>query len=90
MTSLKAEKKPRLKEAKSSNTSKKIEASSSHIGHRARLRDRFLKVGSEGLADYELLELLLFVALPRGDTKPLAKALINEFGSLKNIPGILR
>ncbi len=53
-----------------------------YAGHRARLRERFLKSGGEALADYELLELLLFQALPRGDTKPLAKALIGRFGSL--------
>ena len=56
-----------------------------HVGHRARLRKRFLKAGADGLADYELLELLLFGALPRGDTKPLAKRLIHKFGSLKNV-----
>ncbi len=56
------------------------------IGHRARLRERFLaslNVGGEStLPDYELLELILFGARPRGDVKPLAKALIKEFGSL--------
>ncbi len=50
-----------------------------YAGHRARLRERFLKSGGDALADYELLELLLFQALPRGDTKPLAKALIAKF-----------
>jgi DNA repair protein RadC len=50
-------------------------------GHRERLRERFLGAGSEALADYELLELVLFRALPRGDVKPLAKDLIARFGS---------
>ena len=53
-------------------------------GHRERLRQRFLEGGAEALADYELLELVLFAAIPRGDTKPLAKALIDRFGSFAN------
>ncbi|TDJ61938.1 MAG: DNA repair protein RadC [Proteobacteria bacterium] len=51
-------------------------------GHRARLRARFLADGSGATPDYELLELLLFYALPRVDTKPLAKALMARYGSL--------
>jgi len=54
---------------------------SPHAGHRQRLRDRFLKGGADALADYELLELVLCLAHPRGDTKPLAKRLIARFGS---------
>jgi DNA repair protein RadC len=50
-----------------------------YLGHRDRLRERFLNGGRDALADYELLELLLFMAIPRRDTKPLAKALIAEF-----------
>jgi len=50
-------------------------------GHRERLRDRFRDAGAEALADYELIELLLFRAIPRRDVKPLAKALIQRFGS---------
>lgn len=49
-------------------------------GHRERLRARFRKTGSEGLHDYELLELVLFRAIPRRDVKPLAKDLIKTFG----------
>jgi DNA repair protein RadC len=45
------------------------------IGHRERLRERFRTAGHEALHDYELLELVLFRALPRQDTKPLAKKL---------------
>jgi DNA repair protein RadC len=52
-----------------------------YFGHRDRLRERFLKSGAEALPDYELLELLLFRALPRRDVKPLAKALLRRFGS---------
>ena len=48
-------------------------------GHRARLRRRFLAGGADAVADYELLELLLFQALPRGDAKPLAKRLLAHF-----------
>lgn len=70
-----------------------------HKGHRQRLRERFRKTGEQGLADYELLEFLLFSALPRQDTKPIAKALLQRFGSfpaalaaprerLKEIPGL--
>ena len=51
-----------------------------YIGHRKRLRDRFLKAGGEALPDYEMLELMLFLAQPRGDTKPLAKRLMARFG----------
>ncbi|MEO1968171.1 MAG: DNA repair protein RadC [Sphingomonadaceae bacterium] len=51
-------------------------------GHRARLRHRLLTGGPEALADYELLEFLLFAGVRQGDTKPIAKALIARFGSL--------
>ncbi len=56
-----------------------------YSGHRQRLRDRFLKSGADGLADYELLELILFAAKPRSDVKPMAKALIKEFGSFTDV-----
>ncbi len=55
--------------------------------HRDRLRKRFREVGGEDLRDYELLELLLFQAIPRIDTKPLAKALIAKFGSFGDVLG---
>ena len=54
-------------------------------GHRERLRSRFLDGGADALPDYELLELILFAASPRGDVKPAAKRLIAEFGSLGNV-----
>jgi DNA repair protein RadC len=56
-----------------------------YFGHRQRLRDRFLKTGADGLADYELLELILFGAKPRSDVKPLAKLLIKHFGSFADV-----
>src|SRR5437763_13882395 len=54
-------------------------------GHRERLRERFFSAGPDALSDYELLELALFAALPRRDTKPLAKALLKEFGSFAEV-----
>ena len=54
-------------------------------GHRARLRERFLAGGADALPDYELLELLLFDAIPRIDVKPLAKRLLARFGHLSAV-----
>src|ERR1700741_4614692 len=54
-------------------------------GHRARLRERFYAAGPEALSDYELLEMALFPALPRRDTKPLAKLLLKKFGSFAEV-----
>lgn len=70
-----------------------------YLGHRERLRRRFRGAGPDALPDYELLELILFRAAPRRDTKPLAKALIARFGTfaealnapeelLREVPGI--
>ncbi|MGE0667112.1 MAG: DNA repair protein RadC [Sphingomonadales bacterium] len=56
-----------------------------HLGHRQRLRERFMNGGASSMPDYEVLEMLLFSALSRGDTKPLAKALIDRFGSLADV-----
>ena len=50
-------------------------------GHRDRMRTRLLKAGPEALADHEMLEMVLFLALPRRDTKPLARALLTRFRS---------
>jgi DNA repair protein RadC len=52
-----------------------------YLGHRERLRQRFRSGGADAMPDYELLELVLFRAFPRRDTKPLAKALLARFGS---------
>jgi DNA repair protein RadC len=54
-------------------------------GHRERLRARFMKGGADAMPDYELLELTLFAAVPRRDTKPLAKALLLRFGSFAEV-----
>jgi DNA repair protein RadC len=54
-------------------------------GHRERLKERFKKVGADGLADYELLEMFLFLIIPRGDVKPIAKGLLKRFGSFEHI-----
>lgn len=53
-------------------------------GHRKRLRSRLLTAGPESVADHELLELVLFLALPRRDTKPIGRALLARFGSFAN------
>ncbi len=58
-----------------------------YLGHRDRLRDRARSGGLTALPDYELLELYLFRSLPRGDVKPVAKALIARFGSLAGVLG---
>ena len=54
-------------------------------GHRQRLRERFLKSGADALPDYEMLELLLYLGLPRRDVKPLAKALLDRFGTFAEV-----
>jgi DNA repair protein RadC len=54
-----------------------------YLGHRKRLKERFKNVGSHGLADYEILEMFLYLVIPRGDTKPVAKALLKKFGSFE-------
>ena len=70
-----------------------------YLGHRERLRRRFRDAGADAVPDYELLELILFRAVPRRDTKPLAKAILAQFGTfaealnapeerLKEVPGL--
>jgi len=61
------------------------EASPHYHGHRERLRARFREAGSEAVSDYELLELVLFRAIPQRDVKPLAKELIARFGSFAEV-----
>ena len=56
-----------------------------YLGHRKRLRARFLEAGAQALSDYELLELILFRAIPQRDLKPLAKTLIAKFGSFAEV-----
>ena len=68
-------------DAASSDGSGLRDSAPHYHGHRQRLRDRFMDAGEAALADYEMLELLLFRAIARRDVKPLAKALITRFGS---------
>ncbi|WP_051908855.1 RadC family protein [Candidatus Odyssella acanthamoebae] len=68
-----------------SSPSLATETKSHYEGHRQRLKDKFNTVGAAAFADYELLELLLFQVIPRSDTKPLAKALIDRFGGLLGV-----
>ena len=58
-----------------------------YSGHRDRLRDRFLEAGDQAVPDYELLELVLFRSIPRRDVKPIAKALIAQFGTFAEVLG---
>jgi DNA repair protein RadC len=67
------------------NHSVKGETKPHYTGHRDRLRQKFLKSGAGALAEYELLELILFRSIPRRDVKPLAKTLLAEFGSLAEV-----
>lgn len=55
------------------------------LGHRKRLRERFMRAGSAAVNDYELLELVLFRALPRGDIKDMCKILLEEFGDFNGV-----
>ena len=71
--------------AKTDHDKSKLEDTPHYLGHRERLRERFYSAGADALSDYELLELALFPALPRRDTKPLAKALIKTFGSFGEV-----
>ncbi|TCT37489.1 RadC family protein [Martelella mediterranea] len=80
----------RLQAESDGDTHKKSErekTSSHYHGHRDRLRKRFRESGETALADYEVLELLLFRLIPRRDTKPIAKALLDKFGSLGGVFG---
>src|ERR1700754_1216743 len=54
-------------------------------GHRKRLRERFQNGGADAVPDYELLEMILFRAFPRIDTKPIAKRLLTKFGSFADV-----
>lgn len=66
--------------------SRKPSADTPHYhDHRTRLRQRFLAAGAESLADYEMLELVLFRAIPRRDVKPLAKLLLQRFGDFNGV-----
>lgn len=56
-----------------------------HSGHRQRLKDRFLREGLDGFEKHNVLELLLFYAIPQRDTNPIAHALLNKFGTLSGV-----
>ncbi len=75
----------RAPESESGGQGSFFEAPAAHSGHRQRLRERFRKGGADALPDYELLELVLYRAIPRQDTKPLAKRLIARFGSFAEV-----
>lgn len=70
-----------------SSPSPETKAKPHYQGHRQRLKDKFASAGAAALADYELLELFLFLVLPRIDTKPVAKALLQKFESLAAVLG---
>lgn len=59
-----------------------------HLGHRDRMRQKLLAAGPTALLDHELLEMVLFLALPRRDTKPIARDLLRRFGSFANANAI--
>ena len=67
---------------KDNNTSAKAKPAPHYHGHRERLRGRFRDAGADALSDYEMLELVLFRAIPQRDVKPLAKQLIETSGHM--------
>jgi len=71
--------------AKRKGASGLAEAPPHYHGHRERLRERFREAGAAALADYEMLELILFRAIPQRDVKPLAKTLLEKFGSFAEV-----
>lgn len=64
---------------------KKSKTPSHTLGHRSRLRERFIRSGLDGVSEYELLEIILFGSNPRGDVKPLAKDILKKFGNLYSV-----
>ena len=70
---------------KGAKSAKPTGAAPHYLGHRERLRQRFLAAGSEAISDYEMLELILFRAIPQRDVKPLAKNLLATFGSFSEV-----
>lgn len=63
----------------------KEKAKNKNAGHRKRLKKRFVETGFEGLAEHEILELILFYAIPYKDTKDLAKSILEEYGTIANL-----
>jgi DNA repair protein RadC len=76
---------PRLREAPGLFSAPTTDDPAGKAGHRDRMRKRLLEAGPDGFHDYELLEYALALALPRGDTKPLAKRLLAQFGDLPTL-----
>jgi DNA repair protein RadC len=72
-------------DGESKNPSGLGEEAPHYHGHRQRLRARFLEAGADAVSDYELIELILFRAIPQRDLKPLAKDLIARFGSFDEV-----
>ena len=72
-------------EKKPENEPGLAEGTPHYFGHRERLRERFREAGADAVSDYELLELLLFRVLRQGDVKPLAKTLLETFGSFAEV-----
>jgi DNA repair protein RadC len=70
---------------KTTKSVKPTKAAPHYHGHRGRLRERFLAAGSDALGEYEMLELILFRAIPQRDVKPLAKDLLAKFGSFSEV-----
>jgi DNA repair protein RadC len=73
--------------AKAASARAALQPEAHYLGHRERLRNRFRDGGETALADYEILELLLFRLIPRRDTKPIAKALLARFQTLAGVLG---
>src|SRR5690242_9757497 len=69
------------------NEHARVSQENGSAGHRARLRERLLEAGPRGFHDYELIEYLLALTIPRVDTKPLAKRLIDDFGGIGPLLG---
>ena len=74
-----------LKRKRSQSTTEDVRTISVHDGHRARVKRRFIENGTVGMDDYQVLEMLLFYSVPRGDVNPLAHELMNRFGSLSGV-----
>lgn len=77
--------KTHLKESKSATKTKPTKSTGIHGGHRQRLKHQFLTSGVDSLSEIQQLELLLFYSIPQRDTNPIAHALLDEFGSLREV-----
>lgn len=82
-----AEQRPESKALRKAEAAAKDDHAAHYRGHRERLRTKYRDHGDTALADYEILELVLFRSIPQRDTKPIAKALIDRFGTLAGVFG---